>query len=198
MNRQSDGYTLLFHEIFTKVNNAKDKAKKVEVLRKYDSPNLRNFLMCAFNPDIEWMLPEGQVPYIENDAPDGTEHTTLSHEGRTLHNYVQKKVWGSTDEYVVGNPGINTAKREMMFIQLLEGLSAGEAQCLCMAKDRTLHRKYKGLNANTVRDAFGWDENFIDAKLVAERAGARPGPDGGGRPADLGRLRQDFEESQRY
>ena len=191
-------FTPLYHEIFTKVNNAKDKAKKVEVLRKYDTPNLRNFLMVAFNPDIEWMLPEGQVPYIENDAPDGTEHTTLSHEGRTLHNYVQKKVWGSTDEYVVGNPGINTAKREMMFIQLLEGLSAGEAQCLCMAKDRTLHRKYKGLNANTVRDAFGWDENFIDAKLVAERAGARPGPDGGGRPADLGRLRQDFEESQRY
>ena len=36
-------YTLLFHEIFTKVNNAKDKTKKVEVLRKYDSPTLEHF-----------------------------------------------------------------------------------------------------------------------------------------------------------
>ena len=60
-----------------KVNNAKDKPKKVAVLRKYDSPNLRAFLMCAFNPDIEWLLPEGQVPYIENDAPDGTEHSFI-------------------------------------------------------------------------------------------------------------------------
>ena len=63
-------FTPLYHEIFTKVNNAKDKPKKVGVLRKYDSTNLRGFLMVSFNPDIEWMLPEGQVPYIENDAPD--------------------------------------------------------------------------------------------------------------------------------
>ena len=26
------------HEIFTKVNNAKDKPKKIEVLRQYDQP----------------------------------------------------------------------------------------------------------------------------------------------------------------
>ena len=62
-------FTPLYHEIFAKVNNAKDKPKKVAVLRKYDTPNLRNFLMCAFNPDIEWMLPEGDVPYMPNDAP---------------------------------------------------------------------------------------------------------------------------------
>ena len=30
-------YTLLYHEIFTKVNNAKDTAKKVAVLKKYYS-----------------------------------------------------------------------------------------------------------------------------------------------------------------
>ena len=49
----------------------------------------------------------------------------------------------------------------MLFIQLLEGLSAGEAECLCLAKDKTLHRKYKGLNANTVREAFGWNDDFV-------------------------------------
>ena len=183
-------FTPLYHEIFTKVNNAKDKPKKVAVLRKYDSRNLRGFLMVAFNPDIEWMLPEGRVPYIENDAPDGTEHTQLSTEGRLLFNFVKKKVFGTTDEWVIGDPKLNDMKRETMFIQLLEGLSTGEAECLCMAKARTLHRKYKGLNANTIRAAFGWDENFIDAKLVAERA-----PTG---PADLGRMPQDLAEDRRY
>ena len=195
MNDAVETFTPLYHEIFTKVNNAKDKAKKVEVLRKYDTPNLRNFLMVAFNPDIEWMLPEGQVPYIENDAPDGTEHSRLDTEGKILYNFVKRKVvgpnMGSGEEYLVGNPELNDMKRETMFIQLLEGLSAGEAQCLCLAKDRTLHRKYKGLNANTVRDAFNWDENFIDHKLVADRAEAA-------RRFDLGRTPADVAESQRY
>ena len=180
-------FTPLFHEVFTKVNNAKDKPKKVAVLRKYDTPSLRNFLMCAFNPDIEWMLPEGEVPYMPNDAPDGTDHSTLQQETKTIHNYVKRKVFGSTtDEWLIGNDDLNSAKREMLFIQLLEGLSAGEAECICLAKDKSLHRKYKGLNANTVREAFGWDENFHDAKLVAEtnaQAGAR---------VDLGRTPEDM------
>ena len=186
-------YTLQWHEIFTNVYNAKDKAKKVAVLRKYDTPNLRNFLMCAFNPDIEWLLPEGDVPYIENDAPEGTEHSLLAVESRTIHNYVKRKVnnpIAGTPEWVFGNAALNDMKRETMFIQLLEGLHASEAKVLCLAKERTLHRKYKGLNANTVREAFGWDEDFIDAKLVAERA-ARPG-------MDLGRMPVDIAESQRY
>ena len=186
-------YAPLYHEIFTKVNNAKDKPKKVDVLRKYDSQNLRALLMCAFNPDIEWLLPEGQVPYIENDAPEGTEHSVLSTELKTIHNYVKRKVFGSQDEWAVGNPALNDQKRENMFIQLLEGLSAGEAQLLILAKDRQLHRKYKGLNANTVRDAFGWDEDFHDSKLVAER-GPAPTP----RRMDLGRTPADISENQRF
>ena len=34
----------LFSEIFTKINNAKDKPKKIEVLRKYNTPNMRMVL----------------------------------------------------------------------------------------------------------------------------------------------------------
>ena len=33
-------YNLSFHEILTKVNNAKDKPKKIEVLKKYDTNHL--------------------------------------------------------------------------------------------------------------------------------------------------------------
>ena len=152
-------YSPLFHEIFTKVNNAKDKPKKVAVLRQYRSEALENFLMAAFNPSITWLLPEGDVPYIPNEAPDGTEHTRLSHEARKLHHYVQRE--GTPQGSFLGNPDINSAKREMMFIQLLEGLSAGEAEDLCLAKDQSLNKKYKGLNANVVREAFGWNADFV-------------------------------------
>ena len=152
-------FSPLFHEIFAKVNNAKDKPKKVAVLQQYRSEALENFLMAAFNPSITWLLPEGNVPYIPNEAPDGTEHTRLSHEARKLHNYVQRE--GTPQGSFVGNPDINSAKREMMFIQLLEGLSAGEAEDLCLAKDQSLNKKYKGLNANVVREAFGWNADFV-------------------------------------
>ena len=54
----------------------------------------------------------------------------------------------------------NSLKRNFKDI-LLEGLSQGEAQCLCLAKDQSLNKKYKGLNANVVREAFGWNDNFV-------------------------------------
>ena len=152
-------FSPLFHEIFAKVNNAKDKPKKVAVLQQYRSEALENFLMAAFNPSITWLLPEGHVPYIPNEAPDGTEHTRLSHEARKLHHYVQRE--GTPQGSFLGNPDINSAKREMMFIQLLEGLSAGEAEDLILAKDQSLNKKYKGLNANVVREAFGWNADFV-------------------------------------
>ena len=181
-------YEPLFHEIFAKVNNAKDKPKKIEVLRKHRNEALENFLMVAFNPDIEWMLPEGDVPYMPNDAPEGTEHTMLHSEAQNLYYYVKKLIPGTTDQWMIGNTQINDARREMMFIQMLEGLSAAEAELVLQAKNRTLNKKYKGLNANTVREAFGWDENFVDARLVAQRTGRQP---------DLGRMGQDIVDSQR-
>ena len=43
-----DTYALSFHEILTKVNNAKDKPKKIEVLKKYDTNELRQLMKAAF------------------------------------------------------------------------------------------------------------------------------------------------------
>ena len=59
----------LLHEVLTKVNNAKDKPKKIEVLKSNDSVPLRQILKGAFDPKIIWELPEGTPPYKENDAP---------------------------------------------------------------------------------------------------------------------------------
>ncbi len=69
---------LLMSEIATKVNNAKDKPRKLKVLQDNDSTPLRQVLKGAFDPNIEWLLPKGDdVPYTVNDAPIGTDHTLL-------------------------------------------------------------------------------------------------------------------------
>ena len=69
----------LMNEIATKVNNAKDKPRKLKVLKDHDSVPLRQILKGAFDPKIEWLLPKGDdIPFNKNDAPIGTEHTILS------------------------------------------------------------------------------------------------------------------------
>ena len=151
-------YQPLFHEIFTKVNNAKDKPKKIKVLQQYNSPGLRKILKAAFDPQIKWLLPAGKVPYVANESPEGTEHTRLESESRLLKNFVALTVDGQT---ISGNENLNVMRREQLFIQLLEGLHVGEAEIVIAAKDKILNKKYKGLNASTVKEAFGWDENFM-------------------------------------
>ena len=59
---------VLFSEVLTKVNNAKDKPKKIAVLQQYDNAPLRQVLKGAFDPNIEWDLQQ-VTPYI-NEAHD--------------------------------------------------------------------------------------------------------------------------------
>ena len=143
-------YTPLMSEVLDKVAKAKTKKQKVELLRQHNTDALRMVLKSSFDPRIEWDLPEGDVPYTPNDAPEGTEHNMLVHEARTLYHYIKG-----------GNPQLTQNRRENMFIQLLEGLHQDEAEIIVSAKDKGLHRKYKGLSSNVVREAFGWTEAYM-------------------------------------
>ena len=139
----------LFHEILTKVNNAKDKPAKIAVLKKHDSVALRQVLKGAFDPKIKWDLPEGVPPFKRNDAPAGTEHTSLFAEARRLWHFVKD-----------ADPNLTKAKREMMFIQLLEGLQEDDADLMIAVKEKSLNKRYKGLTDAVVKEAFGWNENY--------------------------------------
>ena len=48
-----------------------------------------------------------------------------------------------------------------MFIQVLENLSKEEATLLINIKDNKLNKAYKGLTANLVKEAFGWNDEFM-------------------------------------
>jgi len=146
----ADNYNLSFHEILTKVNNAKDKPKKIEVLRKYDTNELRMLMKGAFDPRLEWLMPEGKPPYKPNEAPIGTEHTWLKQEVKRMFHFLKG-----------GNPQLSQMKRDNMFIQMLEGLCAEEAKLLIQVKDKELNKHYKGLTANLVKEAFGWNDDFM-------------------------------------
>ena len=140
----------LMSEIATKINNAKDKPRKLKVLRDNDSTPLRQVLKGAFHPDIEWALPKGDVPYTVNDAPLGTDHTILSQEAKRLYLFTKG-----------GDNTLSQNKRELLFVQMLEGLSADEAEFLVTVVNKKVNNKYKGFTANLVKEAFNWDDNFM-------------------------------------
>ena len=150
MSRTAGSSKELISEIFTKINNAKDKPKKIEVLRRYNTPNMRMVLKGAFDPKIEWELPPGIPPYIANEAPAGTEHTYLEIEAKRLYNFVKG-----------GNNQLNKIRKETLFIQMLEGLHAEEAKVLIDMKNKTLNKTYKGLTSEMVKEAFGWNADFV-------------------------------------
>jgi hypothetical protein len=142
-------YYPLFSEILDKVHKAKTKDKKIEILQQYKTDALKMFLKAAFDPNIQWVFPVGDVPYTPNEAPAGTEHTLLLQES--------KKLW----RFIKGADNVTRqSQKENMFFQMLEGLHESEAKLLVNAKDKKLHQIYKGCSANVIREAFGWDENF--------------------------------------
>ena len=147
----------LLSEILNKVHGAKTKAQKIKILKEEDCLALRQICQWSFNPTIESELPSGTPPYIENDAPEGTEHTLLRTESNGLWHFV--KTNGKS-----ADPNLQSTVRERMFIRLLEGLHKDEAKLLCLVKEKRLHQVYKGLSTQVVSDAFRWNEDFQEYK----------------------------------
>jgi len=132
---------LLMHEVLQKVSNAKTKAQKVKLLDEYNTPALRALLIANFDESVISMLPEGEVPYKKNDAPEGTEHTLLAQEYRKLYLFFK------------GGANVSQTRRETLFIQLLEGLHQGEAEVLTLVKDRKIGKRWK-ITRQCVEQAF--------------------------------------------
>lgn len=132
---------LLMNEVLQKVSNAKTKKEKINLLRELNTQALRSILIINFDESIISMLPDGSVPYTPNEAPEGTEHTVLEKEQRILYHFFK------------GGSKISQAKREQMFVGLLEGLTSGEAETLVLAKDKRIGKRYKITKA-TVTEAF--------------------------------------------
>ena len=130
------------HEILELVSKQRSRAKKVEVFQKYEDLSLKTLFIWNFDDTVISVVPEGDVPYKENEVPIGTDHTSLRREYKHLYNFVKG-----------GNDGLSSLRRETMFIQMLEGLHPEEAKILCLVKDKRLQTKYK-LTYDVVAEAY--------------------------------------------
>ena len=129
-------------EILEVVSKQRTKAKKIEVLKEYETEALKAVLIWNFDDTVVSMLPEGEVPFEKNDVPVGTDHTSLRKEWKNLYHFVKG-----------GNDSLSKTRRESMFIQMLEGLHPLESEILCLVKDKNLESKYK-VTQSVVESAY--------------------------------------------
>jgi len=139
------------HEILELVSEQRTKAKRVDILKEYRDDSLTAVLIWNFDERVQSAIPDGQVPYKENEVPVGTDHTSLRREWKQLYHFIKG-----------GNDSLSTLRRESMFIQLLEGLHPKEAEIICLIKDKELESVYPKVTLDVVKQAFPdivWGEN---------------------------------------
>ena len=155
-------------EVLELTSKQRTTAKKIEVLKTYEHDSLKTIFIWNFDESVISLLPEGDVPYgdvkeqnvysgslSENlrreslggesatgQDLDGRGRTSLRREYQNLYHYVKG-----------GNNTLTTIRREMMFINLLQGLHPKEAEVLIHAKDGRLSDKYK-ISFDNVKQAY--------------------------------------------
>ena len=158
-------------EVLHLASKQRSKAKKVEVLKRYEDPSLKAIFIWNFDESIISVLPDGEVPYTGYDDQttySGTLTTKISEEVRKMHETGSFSM-GATDkeghttirrEYKNfyhfikgGNDSLNNIRRETMFINILEGLHPLEAEIITLIKDKNLETKYK-ISKEVVSEAY--------------------------------------------
>ena len=158
-------------EVFDLVSRQRSKAKKIEVLKKYEHLSLKVVLIWNFDESVISMLPDGEVPYAGFDetnsysgtltkkmdlevrrmheqgsfslgAADQQGHTTIRRESRHFYRFIKG-----------GDDSLNQMRRETMFINILQGLHPLEAEILTLCKDKKLGEVYK-ITKEVVAEAY--------------------------------------------
>ena len=155
-------------EILELASAQKTNAKKVEVLKNYEDPSIKTVFVWNFDASIVSLLPPGPVPYGETNAQttfagtlseniakeaaggesatgqdlDGRNKTSIRHEYKNFYHFVKG-----------GNNELSTTRREMIFINMLQGLHPKEAELRCLVKDKDLQSKYS-VSLENVKQAY--------------------------------------------
>ena len=134
---------LSIKQVFEAVAQATTIDAKVLVLRQNSEPGIHNCLRAAFDPAYEWDLPEGLPPIqLDRSIPDGYAHNNLKAQSRLF--YIFDKRYTK----------VNKTRKEMLFINLLEGLHHSDVDLIIAIKDGQLPIRYAGLNEDLVRIAY--------------------------------------------
>lgn len=130
---------LAISEILKKVSEEKDTKKRKELLNKHKNQGVLTVLKYAFCPTVKFNLPEGNPPYKPCQFLD--QQAMLYNSLRKMYLFIGE-----------GNPGISKAKKEALFINMLESLDPEDAKLILAVKDKKM--PYKGITKKLVEETF--------------------------------------------
>ena len=134
--------TLHISEIFKLVGGAADARDKALLLKKYESAQLKQYLYISTCNAVEFAIPPEPATYIPFDVPVEQGETNLFREAKKLQYFLKNAM-----------PGLQQAKRERLYTDLLSRLSKEEAQAMEDIRLRQLDKKY-GISRSVVERAF--------------------------------------------
>jgi len=128
-------------EILDKVSKLKTKKEKIEALRNWHNIGLENVVDLCFNPNLKFVLPEGEPPY----KPQPKEADCQA----TLYANLRKfGIFLESGPY----PNMRPFQRESQFVQFLESLDPDDAKLVISVKDKKM--PYKGINRKLFEEAW--------------------------------------------
>jgi len=128
---------LMIHEIIDSASKKRTKAEKIQVLQENNSPALRDILRGTYDQKIRWNLPAGKPPY--RPAPAHAAPSNLLRENKKF------------GYFVVGGPDMMKAKRERIFIEILEGVHPLDAELVISMINK---EPINGISRAVIDEAF--------------------------------------------
>jgi len=132
---------LSYGEIVEQIKKEKDIKIKIETLLEFGEDNFRKLIQIAFDKDIKFDLPDGIPKYKKSNARIGFGDLVLREEIKKI------------DNFILGRNHLPQIRRELLFIQILEGLDAQEAKLLCDVKEKKLSLG-KGINKKLLERVY--------------------------------------------
>lgn len=116
-----------------------DANKDINSLRAHkNNSTIKPVFEYGFDKTKKWILPEGMPPYKEQLGPSVQLTGTFLSDARRF--------------YVFCREDLTPAKRESIFIQMLESISKKEAEILCAIKDQTLGKMYPNITFDKLKE----------------------------------------------
>ena len=125
-------------KLLSTISDLKKKEERVEALQVNSHPVLKNILKYMFDPNIKFLLPEGNPPFR---ASQFDEPKALLQEAHKLYLFVEG-----------GNNNLKPIRREQLFIQILEVINVEDANLLLSMKAKKC--PYKGITKDIITEAF--------------------------------------------
>lgn len=134
-----------------------DEANKdTTALAKYrENAALRFIFQHAFIEEQKFELPAGNPPFKEDSGPLGMSPANLMMETKKLYVFTKAKE-------------LPKARKEHLFIQLLENVHPSEAKLLLAVKDQKLNKLYKNITADVAAE-YGFIPKQIKSQESAPK-----------------------------